>query len=252
VELVLGGRNAVGRRVRFLDETPFVADADAEQWYEIVGVVPDLGMGRPSKRGRATGLYLPMVPADVDRVHLLIHTRGDPVTFAPVVREIVTDVDPTVTVERLVGADDVLSEELWTVRLMLYATILVTAIALLLSLSGIYAVLAFNVARRTREIGVRAALGAGHRRIFVDIFRGPLSRVGAGVGAGSLLILLGLVTAPSTSFSWAEDLASGVSLQEIGALLGYAAFMFGVCLLACVVPTRRALGVEPTEALRTE
>ncbi len=252
VELVLGGRGAVGRRVRFLNRAPFPVEGDSEQWYDIVGIVPDLGMGRPSKRGPFAGLYLPMDLADQDRVHLMIRTRGDPTTLAPVVRGIVADVDPTVTVDGLVAADDVLAGELSTNRLMLYATILLTVIALLLSLSGIYSVLAFTVARRTREIGLRAALGGGRRRIFVDIFRGPLSRVAVGVGAGSLLIFLGLVLLPDSSFSMAEDLAGGVTLQAVGLLLGYGAFMFSVCLLACVVPTRRALSVEPTEALRTE
>ncbi len=252
VDLILAGRNAVGRRVRFLEEAPFLRDDGSEQWFEIVGVVPDLGMGRPSKRGPFMGLYLPMVAANADRVHLMIRTRGDPMTLAPAVRAIVADVDPSVTVDALVAADDVLTGELSTVRLMLYATVLLNAIALLLSLSGIYSVLAFTVARRTREIGLRAALGGGRRRIFVDIFRGPLSNVGAGVAAGSLLILAGLILVPRSSFSMAEELGGGVSLSGVGLLVAYAAFMFGICLLACVVPTRRALSVEPTEALRTE
>ena len=58
--------------------------------------------------------------------------------------------------------------------------------------------------------------------------------------------------APGTNFSWAEGLSEGFSLKHFATLVGYAALMLGVCLLACVVPTRRALGVEPTEALRTD
>lgn len=252
VDQLLRGQNAIGRRVRFLDDAPFLTDDESDSWYTIVGVASDLGMGRPSKRGRAAGLYLPATPGRMDQLHIMVHTRSDPMTVAPRLREITGEVDPVLMVSEVRGADDVLSEELWVDQLWLRVTILMTAIALLLSLSGIYAVLSFNVSRRTREIGVRVALGAERVRIFAEIFRRPLSRVGLGVLAGSLLIAAGATMAPGTNFSWAEGLASGWSLRWFGMLFGHAAFMFGVCLLACVVPTRRALSVEPTRALQAD
>ena len=128
---------------------------------------------------------------------------------------------------------------------------MLTAVALLLSLAGIYAVLSFTVARRTREIGVRVALGASRRRVLTAIFRRPLTQVGLGVAAGATLIgsALWLWPAPRSSPELAErDSPSG----QIALLVGYAAFMLGVCLLACVVPTRRALRVEPMVAMRVE
>lgn len=252
VDQVLGGQNAIGRRVRFLDDAPFLSDDESDAWYEIVGVAKDLGMGRPSKRGRAAGLYLPATGGRINPLHIMVHTRSDPMTLAPRLREIAAEVDPALMVSEVRGADDVLSEELWVNQLWLRATILMTAIALLLSLSGIYAVLSFNVSRRTREIGVRVALGAERVRVFAEIFRRPLTRVGLGVLAGSLLIATGATMAPGTNFSFAEGLASGWSLRRFGMLVGYAAFLFGVCLLACVVPTRRALSVEPTRALQAD
>jgi ABC-type antimicrobial peptide transport system permease subunit len=126
---------------------------------------------------------------------------------------------------------------------------LLTAIALLLSLAGIYAVLSFIVARRTREIGVRVALGASQRRIVSAIFRRPLIQVGSGVVAGGILIA---AAAEGITHTQMSNAGSGMSLGLLVQLVGYAALMFGVCLLACVVPTRRALRVEPTEALRAE
>jgi putative ABC transport system permease protein len=117
-----------------------------------------------------------------------------------------------------------------------------TAIALLLSLAGIYAVLSFIVARRTREIGVRVALGASPRRVVGAIFRRPLTQVCLGVLAGGMLIGAAAV----------ELSGGGFSLAQVGALVAYAGLMLAVCLLACVVPTWRALRVEPTEALRAE
>jgi putative ABC transport system permease protein len=110
-------------------------------------------------------------------------------------------------------------------------------------------VLSFIVARRTREIGVRVALGASQRRIIVAIFRRPLIQVGIGVGVGGVLIAL---AAEALVHSEMSNAGSGLSLGLLAQLVAYGALMFGVCLLACVVPTRRALSVEPTEALRVE
>ena len=136
---------------------------------------------------------------------------------------------------------------LWVVRLWLRVTILMTAIALLLSLAGIYAVLSFIVARRTREIGVRVALGASRQRVVGAIFRRPLTQVGLGILAGGALI-----AAAGSIETEMPGLSGELSLRQVAMLLAYATLMLGVCLLACVVPTRRALRVEPTIALRMD
>ena len=113
--------------------------------------------------------------------------------------------------------------------------------------AGIYAVLSFIVARRTREIGVRVALGASRQRVVGAIFRRPLSQVGLGILAGAALI-----TAAGSVETEMPGLSGGLSLRDVAIILAYATLMLGVCLLACVVPTRRALGVEPTTALRMD
>jgi ABC-type antimicrobial peptide transport system permease subunit len=125
----------------------------------------------------------------------------------------------------------------------------------LLSLAGIYTVLSFTVARRTREIGVRVALGASRQRIVAAIFRRPLIQEGAGVIAGAFLV--GLITtvlsaSPDSGSAGLADAARAFTLGQVGQIVAYATLMMGVCLLACIGPTRRALGVEPTEALRAE
>ena len=122
-----------------------------------------------------------------------------------------------------------------------------TAVALVLSLSGIYAVLSFTVARRTREIGVRVALGADRRRVISAIFRRPLIQVSLGVLAGSALITL----AGSIHLSLPGHTGE-LSFRQVAMIGGYGIVMLGVCLLACIVPTRRALSVEPTVALRLD
>ena len=110
--------------------------------------------------------------------------------------------------------------------------------------------LSFTVARRTREIGVRVALGANRRGVLTAIFRRPLTQVGLGIAAGAALIALGAVGLSHT-YQF-QDWPSRLSVGQTALLVLYAAFMLGVCLLACVVPTRRALQVQPLVAMRVE
>jgi ABC-type lipoprotein release transport system permease subunit len=159
-------------------------------------------------------------------------------------------VDPTLLLSEFQRMDQVTSGYLWILGMLLRMTLGVTGVALLLSLASIYAVLAFTVARRTREIGVRVALGANRRRVLTSIFRRPLTQVCLGVAAGATLIAVGeLALSRTTQFS---NWPSGLSAGQVALLVAYTAFMLGVCLLACVVPTRRALRVEPMVAMRAE
>jgi putative ABC transport system permease protein len=168
----------------------------------------------------------------------------------PRVRAIAGTVDPTLRLSEFQRMDQIADDLLWILGLVLRTTLVMTAVALLLSLAGIYAVLSFTVARRTREIGVRVALGANRGRVLTAIFRRPLTQVGLGVAAGATLIAFGaLVLARTEQF---EGTMSGLSAGQVALLVAYAAFMLGVCLLACVVPTRRALRVEPMVAMRVE
>jgi putative ABC transport system permease protein len=250
VDQVLAGRNAIGRRVRFAaatgpDGRPL---EEPHPWYEIVGVVKELGTGGVTQRGRASGFYLPAAPERAEPLQMLVRVQGDPLALSPRVRGIAATVDPDLRLAEFARLDEVADGMLWFIGLWLRVTVLLTAIALLLSLSGIYAVLSFTVARRTREIGVRVALGASRRRVVTEIFRRPLGQVALGVLAGGGLIMLGARALEGSEFPF--DIA--LSLQHVVVILGYAVLMLGVCMLACVVPTRRALRVEPTEALRTD
>lgn len=240
VDQVLGGRNPIGRRVRYVARD----DDDSHQpdpgpWFAIVGVASDMGM--TSGYGRA-GIYHPAARGGSYPVHLAVHVKGDPASFVPRLRAAAAVVDPALRLHNAVPLDDVISAELQFYGFWFRLTLLVSSVALLLSLAGIYAVMAFTVARRTREIGVRVALGADPRRILMAIFRRPLSQVGLGVVAGGGLVTLLML-----------GMTGGVlSATQFAAVLGYGALMMAVCMLACIVPTRRALRVEPTEALREE
>jgi putative ABC transport system permease protein len=243
VDQVLSGRNAIGQRVRFaaMQRDGNLPD-ESRPWYEIVGVVKELGMGAATQHGRAAGLYLPAIPGSGGPINMIVHVRGEPMSLAPRVQTLASRVDPTLRVSEPQRLDEITNGVQWVLGMWLRVTVLLTAIALLLSLAGIYAVLSFIVARRTREIGVRVALGASPRRVVAAIFRRPLTQVCLGVLAGGMLIGVAAVALSG----------GGFSLAQVGALVAYACLMLAVCSLACVVPTWRALRVEPTEALRAE
>jgi ABC-type antimicrobial peptide transport system permease subunit len=173
---------------------------------------------------------------------MAVHVSGDPRAFGPRLRAVAAAIDPALRLDQIIPMAELSQTAIEFVEFWFQLTVLVSAVAVVLSLAGIYAVMSFTVARRTREIGIRVALGANARRVVASIFRRPLTQVGVGVVVGGTLA--GLLVLASTS--------SGVSSRGVALLVAYAVFMLGVCLLACIVPTRRALGIEPTEALRAE
>jgi predicted permease len=247
VDQVLHGRNPIGQQVRFLADGD-KATANTNPWFEIVGLVKDLGIGTPFRKDRAAGFYMPATAEQLSQVYMLVHARGEPMALSPQVREIAAAVDPTLRLADFQRVDEVLKGPLWVIGLWLRVSIVMTAVALLLSLAGIYAVMSFIVARRTREIGVRVALGASRLSVIGAIFRRPLIQVGLGILAGAALIAAGR----GTLATQLPGFTDGLSVRGIAIIFAYATVMLGVCLLACVVPTRRALGVEPTIALRMD
>ncbi len=251
VDLVMSGRNPIGHRVRIGTRAQLDSNATLP-WYEIVGVVKALGMASAAMPQRWAGVYVPFVPGTQGGdVNMIVHGRGDPLSLAPRVRELATAVDPALRVEKMTPVDQVTTSLLWLLGLWTRIIIGLTAVALLLSLAGIYAVLSYIVARRTREIGVRVALGASARRVITSIFSRPLTQVTLGVIAGIIFISVAAIAIQHTEQFRAGE-PRGLTVVEIALLSGYAILMLGVCTLACVVPTVRALRVQPTEALRAE
>jgi hypothetical protein len=251
VDLVMAGRNPIGHHVR-ISSGP-MADSIAAKLprYEIVGLVKELGMASVAMPHREAGVYLPVVPGSAGDINMIVHGRGDPLSIAPRVRELAMAVDPSLKVERMTRLDQVTTPLLWVIDVWIRIIIGLTAVALLLSLAGIYAVLSYIVARRTREIGVRVALGATARRVITSIFHRPLIQVTLGVIAGILVIWLAAIGVQNTQ-QFKGTGTGQLMVGDIALLFGYAVMMLGVCALACIVPTLRALRVQPTEALRAE
>jgi putative ABC transport system permease protein len=254
VQHVLDGRNAVGRRIHF--ERPHTvsgsasADEQAKVWYEIVGVMSNLGLNPHADLPHRGVVYRPLQTEGATRLFLTVHVAGEPQAFARRLQVLALQVDPTLlgqsSPQRL---DSMRDQSIVEYRAFFLVIGSGGAIALLLTLSGIYAVMSFTVARRTREIGVRVALGAGHRQVAVAILSRTATNVGYGVLAGGGLIMMFLLLAARTvepAPAWPPPLAAAALM------FSYLGAMMAVSMLACVVPARRALSVEPTEALRAE
>lgn len=243
----LGGRNAVGRRLRYPDAGGESGRLEqAARWYEIVGVVRDLAMTIDPDLPHNAGIYHPFLPHETYPVRMAVHVAGEPEAFIGRLRELATDVDPTLRLHQPRPLDQAARETLVAYDSWFRVIAIAGALALLLTNAGIYAIVSFTVSRRTREIGIRVALGADRRRILAAILARTARQVGSGVLIGGGLLLLFVFAASYDQDTWRP------TLQGAGLLVAYMVVMMGVCMLACVVPTRRALKIEPTEALRAD
>jgi hypothetical protein len=232
VRYALGGRNAVGQRIRVLaGENSRVASKD---WYEVIGVVKDFGwqLDEPAER---SAMYRPQLAMPGGGVNMAVRVR-DPDTFGPRLRTIAADVDPSIRLTDVQPLGQVGGGEAKINWMLASVAWLVSFIVLLLSATGIHALMAFTVTRRTREIGIRSALGANQRKIVVSIFSRAFVQIGIGVAVGSAFAAL-----------WGLG-----SLRDVMLLLAADGVMLAVGLAACAVPLRRALTIDPTEALRAE
>jgi predicted permease len=225
------GQDAIGR----------IIETQARSW-AVVGVAAD---GKyESIRGPATPfLYLPIAQDFRAGATLHVHTAGDPATLAPIVRATVRTLNPAVPVETSTMKAH-LGVSLLPARIAAGALGLFSAIGLVLSALGIYGIIAYGVARRTREIGIRVALGADGARVLRGVIGRALRLTFLGLALG---VGLSLVAAAPI-----RTLLLSVRVVEPVTFVAVAALMTLVAVLAAVVPARRALRVDPVGALRSE
>ena len=240
VSRYLGGGAAVGRRFRYADEVEAGGDAP---WHEIVGVVEDLAANPVDADKVQAVIYHPLASDEVHNAMLSIRFAGAaPGGFTGRLRSMAAALDPALRVGTVRTMDDVGREVVRPVRMLGAGIATLIASVLLLSAAGIYALVSFTVARRRREIGIRAALGAQPRRLLAGVFRRAAGQLAVGLAIGLAAALL-------------LDLATGGGIMGARALVllpAVAALMLVVGLLAAAGPARRGMRIEPSEALRAE
>jgi putative ABC transport system permease protein len=232
-QVVLGGSNPIGRRLRYVTR-----QNGKEEWYQVVGLVRDFGIDpedgdltRDSKRAR---IYHPLVPGGSYPVRMAVHTTGDALLFASRLRSIARDVEPTLQVSEIARFDQVAAAGARTMTLLFWAFLGLAVVVVLLSLTGIYSVLSFIASQRTREVGIRVALGGRPRHVVAALFRGPMTQIAVG-------ILIGLVAA--------DRISEGDMVRVIAV---YGCAVVAIAALATLGPVRRALRIHPIDALRAE
>ena len=253
VDKILGGRNAVGRRIRYRVEDS-QAIREPGPWFEIIGVVRDLV---PDPEAPMS-LDIPAKPLVYHSLgsnrtqsyplYLATHVRsGDPTSVLPTLRRMAAAISPELRLSDIQRLDQGTSYDARAWNGFANFILLVSAIALVLSLAGMYAVTSFTVSRRTREIAVRVALGAQVSNIVMNVFRGPFFQVAMGVAVGCLM--MGTLVALAMRDS---DVGVGIVARHAALLLGYGTIMMGICGLACIGPLLRVFRVEPTDVLRDD
>ncbi len=217
-------------------------------WARIVGVVPDTYVGGNTggignDRLAAERLFLPLAYRGVPRfVSLHLRTEGDPALYATALRQAVAEVDPNLPVYDVSRLDDAIKETNWAIGLFggMFSSFGVAA--LLLAAAGLYGVISFSVRQRTREMGVRMALGADGRRLLATVMRGGLQQLAVGMG-------LGLVAGAGIAGSL-EVIMYGVSARDTVVYVAIVATLGSVGLLAVLLPARAVLRTDPASAMR--
>jgi predicted permease len=229
-------KDLLGKRLRFNDDTA--------PWLSVVGVTHDVkhyGLERPMR----PGLYFPvaMLPDRTASLAVIVRTTGDPDLFASTARARVQAIDPSLPLYRVATGEAMLADSLRTRATYSWMLAVFAMLTLVLALGGSYGVTSYLAAQRTREIGIRLALGAQSRDIAGAVVRGSLAAVGIGTAIG-----LGGAIAGTRAL---EDLLSGVSPRDPAVLLAAAFALTAAGIAATWIPARRAARTDPMSSLRS-
>jgi predicted permease len=237
VQRILQGRNPIGRAIRF-----HYGDGTQSEWGEVVGVVPVLNMN-PGDPSEAAAVYRTLPGTNYKSVLIRVTDR-DPFALVPALREAAFRVDPRVQVREPRLLRDAARDQRAILSGFGAALFIMGAMALLLSAAGLYAVISFGVSRRTREIGVRIALGARAGQVIETIGRRVARNLLIGLAAG-LALGWGLLQAVGM-FEFT------IRVNPIVHLGGPAVLLLLAGAVSVWRPITRALSIQPAEALRAD
>jgi predicted permease len=233
-----GGGSPIGARLQYAESSARADAARSEPWFEIVGIVRDFGLSPDDQGAEQAYVFHAASPGTVSPVVLSVRVRVNPGPLAARLPIIASGVDAGLSVrESRPLAESIRQRDAGSLG-MAGAVAGVTSLVLLLSAMGIFSLMSVSVSRRTREIGLRAALGAHPRQVLAGILSRAMVLMGSGITTGSALVLFFV-------WHWGEDVR-----LFAGWIAVTSAVMLAAGLLACLGPARRALKINPVEALR--
>jgi putative ABC transport system permease protein len=235
------GEDPIGRRIRL---TTGDARVSRQPWLTIVGIAPDIAQQRIGNAEPAPAVYMPHVLNPSRFATVFVRTRRDPADGALAFRQAIQAVDPNMAVYDIRTFDDVMSTTRWQQRVFGAMFAIFALLAILLSAIGLYAITAYSVTQRTREIGIRMALGAESRQVRWLFIRSGVLQVAIGLA-------LGIAGAFATG-KLLQGLLVRTSTTDPVALGSTAVVLIVVALAACFFPARRATRLNPLVALRYE
>jgi hypothetical protein len=243
VAMHFGDRDAIGQRIRLaVPGDPATGPASGTEFMTIVGVAPNVQQ-RPLNDGSFDPVvYLPLAASADWGVNILVRSSSELGLVASQVQEQLRAIDPDIPVFDVRTVDNLLSYERWAQRVFGSMFAIFAVMALTLATVGLYAVTAYAVAQRTREIGLRIALGAGVRHVWWLTTR-----------RASVQLALGLLIGLTGSLAVLRVLPQEItrtSGNNSGILAFVTALLVLVALTACLIPARRALAVDPAQTLK--
>jgi putative ABC transport system permease protein len=233
------GQSAIGKRLRWLEP-------GKHPWLQVVGVVDDVRY-RDVQTVRPD-VYVPYLQEPHWAMDLIVESATDPLALAPAARREIAEIDREQPISGLTTMEQAVSDSLAGPRLRTLLLSAFAALALLLAAVGLYGIIAYTVARRRQEIGIRLALGAGRGAIARLVLRQGLALTAAGLAAGIAAVIAGL----AGGTGWIDSLLYGVSATDLTTFAVVPLLLVAVALLASLLPARRATRVDPLVALRAE
>ena len=232
------GQDPIGKRFKLGDAS------STRPWMTVVGVVGDVRQRTLLDEPIREGMYVPQAQQPTRGFTVAVRTAVAPLALSDAVRRTIHNLDRDLPISDLFTMDRVMVRALWQPRMFSWIFGFFGAVALVLAVVGVYGVVSYSVAQRTREIGIRVALGAGRGQIRAMVLRQGMRAAVVGIGVG-LAVALAVTRVMGA-------LLYGVSPTDPATFGLVTLVLAGTALLACLLPARRATRVEPLVALRCE
>jgi hypothetical protein len=236
VELLLPGRDPLGLRIK-------LGQGDVP-WRRIVGVVPDLHIGGAigAINPRNEGVYIPLSQNVINFMSLVVRTEQAPTSYTATIQDVVNQIDPALPLYWVRSLSDQYALDTWFFRAFGALFVAFGVAALAMATIGLYGIMAFSTGNRTREIGVRMALGADRGDVMRLILRQGAWQLGFGLAFG---LVLAVLLAQGLGI-----LLFGIAPWDPGIFVAVIVTLSVAGLLASVIPARRATRIDPVNALR--